>query len=144
MQTSNWTNPSKTNVIVYEYQTKETQQITKGETRTEAKTNTEAETRTEAKTYKTHNNQSTHRPHGQTSNSRFNMGVYSNFPTHSSIVYLLLIDNLHFAQTGKRLFIVVSPPFDSGILCPTCWVNGVIWLCTIRYNIYLKTLKRIS
>ena len=43
--------------------TKETQQITKGETRTEAKTNTEAETRTEAKTYKTQNNQSSYRTH---------------------------------------------------------------------------------
>jgi hypothetical protein len=60
MQISNWTNPSKTNVIVYEYQTKETDQNTKAETRTEAKTNTEA------KTYKTQNNQSTHRTHGQT------------------------------------------------------------------------------
>ncbi len=44
MQISNWTNPSKTNVIVYEYQTKETDQNTKAETRTEAKTNTEAKT----------------------------------------------------------------------------------------------------
>jgi hypothetical protein len=60
MQISNWTNPSKTNVIVYEYQTKETDQNTKAETRTEAKT------KTEANTYKTQNNQSTHITHGQT------------------------------------------------------------------------------
>ena len=52
--------------------------------------------------------------------------VSANCRLNSSIVYLSPILRLQSPQIGIRLFIVVFPPFDSGILCPTSKEKTVI------------------
>lgn len=45
---------------------------------------------------------------------------------NSSIVYLFPMDLLQLAHIGRRLSISRVPPFDSGRLCPTSNLNGVM------------------